>query len=66
MMTATLLVAVILGVGGGYSLWRMRGQIPALEAARRLLRVARVERYVTKASTVVLVLSAVVIFLFLW
>ena len=65
MMTATLLVAVVLGVAGGFSLWRLGRPVDLLNAARRALQTARVEGVVTKASTVVLVVSAVVILLFL-
>jgi hypothetical protein len=65
MMTATLLLAGVLAVAGTFSLWRMRGTIPALEAARRVIRTARTEKYVTRGSTVALVIGAVVILFFL-
>ena len=65
MMTATLLVAVVLGVAGGFSLWRLGRPVDLLTAARRALQTARVEGYITRGSMVVLVVSALVILLFL-
>ena len=64
-MTATLLIVVVLAVAGGFSLWRLGRPIDLLTVARRALQTARVEGVVTRAATVILVASAVVILLFL-
>jgi hypothetical protein len=65
MLTATLLLAAVLAVGGALSLRAQRRPIPLVEDARRVLRGLRVESTVTRIATVVLVVSAVVILLFL-
>jgi hypothetical protein len=64
-MIAMLLVVAILTIAGTFSLLRLRGPIPAVVAARRALRTARVEGYVIRVSTVLLVLAAIIVVLFL-
>lgn len=58
-MTAMLLVAGILAIGGALSLRSQRRPIPLVVDARRALRALRVEATVTRVATVVLVVSAV-------
>jgi hypothetical protein len=61
MMTALVLCGVILAVAGTISLRHQRRSLPAVTEAWRALRTIRTEDRLIAASTVVLVLSAIVV-----